>query len=413
MPAQKKILIHLPFPLKPLNTGARRRILGVLNYFRDRKEFFAIDALSRNEWGKPQWNSEQEQEALKFVDNIFIYKGDILDFLYSRSQSFYHQKLWRRQLPIDSDYLTPPGYIKFVKTLVSQGKYDFLWINFLDQAHLALKSKSLSIHTLIDMHDLACEIRLAIKNIPYIKGLKFDYESNFIREVQLLNKFETVIVNSQHEMAMLQSHLPPQKLYLVPHLVEDTNQPKTLSPYLSRKFQYDLLFVGANYPPNVDGIKFFLTSIFPKIIDKKPDTRLAIAGTVTQSVHIDASLERNVDCLGYVPDLSELYLKSRVVICPLLHGSGTKVKLQEAMAYTLPIVTTNIGASGLDLKDGVNAFITDEADLYAQRTLHLLEKPELAQTLSQEIAKTFENFYSNLAVYSKLDQIFGIVPSLT
>lgn len=413
MLAKKKILIHLPFTIKPVNTGARRRILGTLQYFQDRKDFFAVDAVSRNEFGNPQWDSEQEQEILKLVDNFFVYDGEhnLLDFLYSRSQSFYYQKLWRQQLPVDSDYSTPPGYINFVNNLIYKKTYDFIWINFLDQAHLALNLKSSAIHTVIDMHDIACEIRMAIKNIPYIQGLKFDYESNFIREVKLLNKFETVITNSQQEMSMLKSHIPSEKLYLVPHLVEDSTEKTNIEPYSSRNFKYDLLFVGANYSPNVEGINFFLTFIFPQILAQKPETKLAIAGTVAKSIQIDASCKQNVDCLGYVPNLSELYLKSKLVICPLLNGSGTKVKLQEAMAYALPIVSTNLGASGLDLKDGVNCFITDNADIYAQRIIRILEEPELAKTISQEINKTFEKLYSNLAVYSKLDQIFGIVPT--
>jgi glycosyltransferase involved in cell wall biosynthesis len=258
------------------------------------------------------------------------------------------------------------------------------------------------------MHDLCCDARLARKNISHLKGLKFDYKSNLSREINLLNKFDTVLANSQHEMAIISSHLLPQKIHLIPHLVEDSKHSLSLAPYASREFKYDLLFIGASYQPNIDGLKFFLTSIFPKIIDEKADTKLAIAGTVTQSVQIDASLEENVDCLGYVPDLSDLYLKSRLVICPLLDGSGTKVKLQEAMAYAIPTVVTTTGASGLNLIDGINAFITDEPTVYADQILRLLKEPELAQKFSEEVDTTFKNHYSNLAVYSKIDRMFGI-----
>jgi glycosyltransferase involved in cell wall biosynthesis len=53
---------------------------------------------------------------------------------------------------------------------------------------------------------------------------------------------------------------------------------------------------------------------------------------------IDASFKENVDCLGYVPDLADIYFKSRVAICPLITGAGTKFKLVEAMAYAMPII---------------------------------------------------------------------------
>jgi glycosyltransferase involved in cell wall biosynthesis len=91
-----------------------------------------------------------------------------------------------------------------------------------------------------------------------------------------------------------------------------------------------------------------------------------------------------------------------------LGGSGTKVKLLEAIAYAMPIVTTTTGASGLSLKDGINAFITDDPELYAQRVLNLLKEPKLAQKVSEEVAMTFESEYSRSAVYSKLDAMLGI-----
>ncbi|MEG4861331.1 glycosyltransferase family 4 protein [Microcoleus sp. K1-B6] len=408
-----KILIHLPFPLKPINNGAKRRIVGILNYFKERNDFFSVDVVASNEFRSKLWDSEQKQEVLKFAERIFVYEGEhnLVDFLYSRSQSFYYQKILREQLPVDSRYCTPPGYIEFVKTLVSTEKYNFILINYLEYANLVIDSKSSVAKTLIDMHDLCCEARIARKNISHLKGLKFDYESNLNREINLLNKFDTVLANSHHEMALISSHLSSQKIHLIPHLVEDSNHSLSLGPYSSREFKYDLVFVGARYQPNIDGLNFFLTSIFPEIIEEKPDTKLAIAGTVTQCVQIDASLEQNVDCLGYVPDLSDLYLKSRLVICPLLDGSGTKVKLQEAMAYAIPTVTTTTGASGLNLIDGVNALITDEPTVYAYQILRLLKEPELAQKLSEEVAMTFKNHYSNSAVYSKLDQLLGISPS--
>ncbi len=405
MSKQRKILLHLHTPPIPVDGGDKRRLTGTLKYFKDRQDFFATDALAKNDFRSMTWTQERQREVLKFVDNLFVYDGDnLFDFLYSRSQSFYHQTLWRQQLPINSDYFTPPGYLNFVRKLMSR-QYDFFWINYIDFAHLAVRSK-FPYKALLDLHDIGCQGRLAKKNVFPFKGLKFDYQSNFVREVRLMQKFDAVIVNSQQELAMLKPNLPSHKLCLVPHLVEDTES-ATLIPYSQREFKYDLLFVGTSRSPNVDGINFFLSTIFPTIVHQKPNTRLALAGTVAQAVQVGA-LAQNVDCLGYIPSLADIYLKSRIVICPLLDGAGTKVKLQEAMAYAIPVVTTTIGAAGMNFINDVNAFVTDDPDIYAQQIIRLLEKPELAQKLSTEIAITFTHDYSNAAVYSKLDRLFGI-----
>ena len=407
--AKKKVLFHLPTPIDPGNYNGRQgRVLGVLKYFRDRKEFFEVHGVGRNEFGFPQWSSQEKKEILNFIDNVFMYDGErnLFDLVYTRSQSFYYQKLLRQQLPVDSDYFAPPGYVEFVRNLVYKNKYDFMWINVLDYAHLAAKSK-LGVHSIIDLHDITSNFRLVRKNISYSKGFKFDYESNFRRELKLINKFDRVIIDAQDEMTILSSHLPSEKLCLVPTLIEGLSYDTNIVPYKGREFKYDLLFVGSNNQPNKEGLTFFLNSVFPDIVRRKPDTLLIIAGKIIQDIQIDASFKENIDCLGYVPDLADIYLKSRVAICPLVTGTGTKFKLVEAMAYAMPIVATKISASALSLIDGVNAFVTDDPRVYAEQILCLLNEPELAQKISQEVAITFKNEHSSSAVYSKLDEIFS------
>lgn len=409
--AKKKVLFHLPTPIDPGNYNGRQgRVLGVLKYFRDRKEFFEVHGVGGNEFGLPQWSSQEKKEILNFIDNVFIYDGErnLFDFVYTRSQSFYYQKLLRQQLPVDSDYFAPPGYVEFVRNLVAQNKYDFMWINVLDYAHLAAKSK-LAVHSIIDLHDITSKFRLVRKSISYSKELKFDYESNFSREIKLINKFDKVIIDAQDERTILSSHLPSEKLCLVPTLIEGLSYDTNIIPsYKGREFKYDMLFVGSNNQPNKEGLTFFLNSVFPDIVRRKPDTLLIIAGKIIQDIQIDASFKENIDCLGYVPDLADIYLKSRVAICPLVTGAGTKFKLVEAMAYAMPIVATKISASALSLIDGVNAFVTDDPRVYAEQILCLLNEPELAQKISQEVAITFKNEHSSSAVYSKLDEILGI-----
>ena len=258
------------------------------------------------------------------------------------------------------------------------------------------------------MHDITSRFRLVRKNIPGFENLKFDYESNFKREVKLIDKFDTVIIDAQNEREILSSHLPDTKLRLVPTLIQGSISKSNTVPYQSREFKYDLLFVGANNQPNKDGLNFFLNSVFPEVVRSKPDTRFAIAGKIVREIQIDASFKENVDCLGYVPDLADIYLKSRVAICPLVSGAGTKFKLVEAMAYAMPIVATQTSAAATNLIDGVNAFVTDDPRVYSEQIIRLLNEPELAQKLSQEVAIIFKNEHSSSAVYSKLDEILGI-----
>jgi glycosyltransferase involved in cell wall biosynthesis len=414
---KKRILVHLPIPISPdkLN-GTNGRVLGMLKYFHDRRDQFSVDAIAGNKFGNkghdvtdPEWTESCQQELLKFVDNIFVYRGENnwFDFVYTRSQSFYHQKLLRQQLPVDSDYFAPPGYVSFMKKLLAQKAYDFIWINNLDYAHLASNLRSPAIQTVIDIHDITSRFRLVRKKIAYSKDLKFDYQANFAREINLLDRFGKVIVDSQYERDVLAQRLPPDKLYFIPSQVSGLDNGANSIPYENRSFDYDVLFVGSDNQPNREGLEFFLGSVLPLIVAQKPNVRISIAGRISSAIEIDKALTKNITCLGYIPDLAELYLKSRLVICPLRIGSGTKFKLVEAMAYAMPIVTTVHCASALSLVDGINAFIADDPDIYAKQVLRLIDDTELAGKFSQQIATTFATQHASSAIYSKLDAIFG------
>jgi glycosyltransferase involved in cell wall biosynthesis len=412
MSQKQKVLFHLPISISPdaLN-GTNGRVLGMLKYFDDRRERFSVDAIAGNKFGMAEWSEDRQQDVLKFVDRIFVYDGaaNWFDFIYTRSQSFYHQRLLRQQLPVDSDYFAPPGYLSYVTKLLARRSYDFVWINNLDYAHLASNCRSANLQTIIDIHDITSRFRLVRKNIDLFKNLQFDYQANFAREIALLDRFDKVIVDSQFERDLLAKELPADKLQFIPSQVNGLDRGSNLTPYLERVFEYDVLFVGADNRPNYEGLHFFLEQVLPQIVDRKPDLKVAIAGKISCSIEVKPTMTKNVFCLGYVPDLSELYLKSRVVICPLRTGAGTKFKLVEAMAYAMPIVTTVHSASALSLVDGIDSLITDDPDLYAQQVLRLLGEPELANQFSEQIQATFDSQHTSAAIYSKLDRVFGTV----
>jgi UDP-glucose 4-epimerase len=139
--AINKILFHLRVPLKPLYYGTQRRLLGILKYFNDRKYFIRVDAVAANQfrdtWINPRWDTEQTQEALSFINNVFVYEGqyNLYYLLYTRSKSCYYQKKLRQQIAVNSDYYAHPGYVKFVNSLVTRNEYDFVWINTFNFAH--------------------------------------------------------------------------------------------------------------------------------------------------------------------------------------------------------------------------------------------------------------------------------------
>jgi len=124
-----------------------------------------------------------------------------------------------------------------------------------------------------------------------------------------------------------------------------------------------LLYVGTlSWPANADGLKWFLADVFPALLRKHPELRLDIVGKGADAdLQAAVAASHGIRLLGFVADLEPLYQRSRVFIAPLRFGSGTKVKVVTALYRGLPCATTSIGTEGLDLSDGTDVMIADDA----------------------------------------------------
>jgi glycosyltransferase involved in cell wall biosynthesis len=134
-----------------------------------------------------------------------------------------------------------------------------------------------------------------------------------------------------------------------------------------------LLFVGNYaYRPNVDAVEFLIDVVWPRIRSAKPQARLLIAGPRPERIAARGVRDPAVELLGYVQDLDALYGRARVVVCPIRAGSGTRLKIIEAAAYAKPVVSTTLGAEGLEMTDGLSIVLRDDAASFAAACVELL-----------------------------------------
>ena len=146
----------------------------------------------------------------------------------------------------------------------------------------------------------------------------------------------------------------------------------------------DLVFVGAmDWMPNIDGIDFFVSQVLPLIRRRLPRCSLVIAGrSPGPAITALAAADPLIQVTGTVPDVRPYIWGSKVAIVPLRIGGGTRLKIYEAMAAGKPVVSTTVGAEGLDVDEGVNIFRADDAQSFADRCLQLLEDPALHARLA-------------------------------
>jgi sugar transferase (PEP-CTERM/EpsH1 system associated) len=145
----------------------------------------------------------------------------------------------------------------------------------------------------------------------------------------------------------------------------------------------DLVFVGAmDWRPNGDGARWFMNSVFPRILDARPGTTLTFAGRNPSPEILAFASNGAVRVTGTVPDVRPYLWGASVAIVPLRIGGGTRLKIYEAMAAGVPLVSTSIGAEGLAVRDGENIKLADTPDRFAAAILQHLNAPADRERMS-------------------------------
>ena len=168
------------------------------------------------------------------------------------------------------------------------------------------------------------------------------------------------------------------------------------APVLSQK-QPDnqtlqLLFVGAPYYANVQGIRHFIQHILPHTT-----AHLTVVGRDMATQLADV-LTPQVTCLGFVPDLAEAYAKSHVVVAPLYVGAGMKVKIAEAWAYGKKVIATTFAASGYDVSDAQTITLCDDDQLFADA----INREPIGDGVCKAARQKFEQLYDTKVVQQKM-----------
>ncbi|MFA7515725.1 MAG: glycosyltransferase family 4 protein [Candidatus Ratteibacteria bacterium] len=177
--------------------------------------------------------------------------------------------------------------------------------------------------------------------------------------------------------------------------------------YLPKSGGKEILFVGnLFYHPNRFGIEWFLREIFPKILYNDSEVICSIVGKGADKVLSQYRNNRSIKIFGYAEKLEPLYEEARLSIVPLKVGGGTRLKILESMAFGRPVVSTSIGAEGLDVEEGKDLFIADSPDLFAEKTLAILKDDLLYESLRTRARRRVEESYDWSISAEKLHGIY-------
>lgn len=173
-----------------------------------------------------------------------------------------------------------------------------------------------------------------------------------------------------------------------------------------------LLFVGNyEYAPNLDAVQWMLEEIFPKVWEQCPNARLAVAGYGLPENWPARWPDARIEWLGFVPNLPALQRRCAGFVAPLRHGGGSKLKVLEAMAAGLPLVSTAQGASGLAIDAEEHYLAGETAQALADAIVRLLHQPSLAAHLALAARNYARNYHDWAVAANELEQIYRTLPA--
>jgi glycosyltransferase involved in cell wall biosynthesis len=227
------------------------------------------------------------------------------------------------------------------------------------------------------------------------------------RERASVGQFSACLLVSPQETRLLVNRTGAANVHDLPPLLRTSHERRERDkPGGPAEF----VFVGLlSLPHNHDAMVTFLTAYMPAVLALIPEARLRIVGRNAQPDLLAAARQygqHHVTVEGYVPDLDQVLGQAHAMISPLRFGSGLKVKVLEALARGVPVLTTTVGAEGIASGPQHGVLVEDDLDRHAALMRRLLE-PSYNRELSQAALATYAATYSRDAVYGCYDRIFG------
>ncbi len=228
--------------------------------------------------------------------------------------------------------------------------------------------------------------------LEYLRALRY--------ELRMLPRFDQVQTCTRENLDYLASFLPDLK----PRMRDGLRAGIDTSRYQFRtegREPCTMLFLGSfRHDPNRAALDWFVKRALPHIALRRPEARLVIVGSDPPPAH--AYADYPVELAGYVEDIREPLGRYAVFVCPILSGSGVRVKLLEAFSAGIPVVSTSVGAEGLATRDGPVCRLADDPEAFARAVLDLFEAPEDAAAMARRARAEVEANWDMAAITRRL-----------
>jgi len=316
----------------------------------------------------------------------------------------------RRPHPLPKNF--SQAMLAEIRRHIASGSVDVLHLNHLDAAQYLeyLQLEPGRTRTTIDTHNLLSGLYghlVAAAGNPLSKAFTWLQWTRMVRyEPALLRRAEHVLVCSEKEREAL-AVLGVERVRVVPNGVDTSYFAPLATPPENRLGALELVFTGGmDYLPNEDGARWFLERIFPLVVRGRPDARITFVGKNPSSALRAFAREGQIVFTGRVEDVRPFVQRAQVFVVPLRIGGGTRLKLLEALATGVPLVSTRVGAEGLDFSADEHLLLADEPQDFANAVLALAnDKPRAARLAASGRARVLERYDWTVTTQPLIDEV--------
>ena len=225
-------------------------------------------------------------------------------------------------------------------------------------------------------------------------------------EIDDLSSYDVIFSTSESDRQTFQKDIPDVPNYVIPNGV-DTSYFRPSPSY--RTNPNAMVFTGMmGYVPNNDGMLYFLDEIFPRVQMQIPDAKIYIVGS-HPSEELKQRTTDNIIITGFVDDVRPFVWRSNLFVVPLRMGSGTRLKVVEALAMKKPVVSTSVGCEGIDVEHGKSVLMADDPEAFAENVVRLMQDEELREELTHHGYALVRNKYDWTVIGDKMLEVYEML----
>jgi glycosyltransferase involved in cell wall biosynthesis len=394
----------LPYPP---NAGPRVKTWHVLRYLAERGHKVTLVSFIRPE---ELAYIEDVKQVCQAVHTIPISRSRLTDLGYLIRSQF-----TGRPFLIERDDIAEFRHL--IDGIMASEQIDIIHADQLTMTQFALPYAQLSNGKpvlIFDAHNAVWAITERMKeNAPFYFQLPLMLETHRIKhyEGDIIRKFQvTLAVTEPDRKALIKAMdgdgpAADARIAVIPIAVDTAE----LQPVERKAGSFKILTMGTlHYPPNADGIRWFVEKVFPLIRLKTPEARLTIIGKSPPKDFLKLAKQpgSGIVVTGFVPELDPYFAESALAVIPVRAGGGMRVRILEAFARAMPVVTTTVGLEGIEARPGEDVLVADSPAQFADSVIRLLSDRDLQAKLARNGRCLAESRYEWQIVLKDLDSIY-------